>query len=55
VASPVPAGRPAVASVAAGRHADEASKLYDKYGMLRSQALTPEATKRLLEKLGGET
>ncbi|MGP3967168.1 helix-turn-helix domain-containing protein [Streptomyces sp. 6N223] len=31
------------------------SRLYDMYVMLRSQALTPEATKRLLEKLAGET
>lgn len=33
---------------------EEVSKLYDRYGMLRAQALTPEATKRLLEKLAGE-
>jgi hypothetical protein len=33
---------------------EEVSSLYDKYGMLRSQALTPEATKSLLERLAGE-
>lgn len=34
---------------------EDVSKLYEKYGMLRSQALTPEATRRLLERLSGET
>jgi hypothetical protein len=34
---------------------EEVSRLYDRYGMLRSQALTPQATKRLLEMLAGET
>jgi transcriptional regulator with XRE-family HTH domain len=33
---------------------EEVSTLYDKYGMLRSQALTPEATKSLLDDLSGE-
>jgi transcriptional regulator with XRE-family HTH domain len=34
---------------------EDVSRLHEKYGMLRSQALTPEATKRLLEQLAGET
>ncbi|MGW6566815.1 helix-turn-helix domain-containing protein [Streptomyces sp. NPDC054975] len=35
--------------------ADEVGILQQKYGMLRSQALTPEETKGLLDRLAGET